>query len=123
MGDSSDNYPGVAGVGPKTATDLLTKYQNLDNIYSHLADIGPTIKSKLETSREDAYLSQKLATLISNIPLKFRLKSARWNEAKIAGLEAIFKDYNFKSLLSRLRKAHSPKPTKLAPNPNQSSLF
>jgi DNA polymerase-1 len=123
MGDSSDNYPGVAGIGPKTAIDLLTKYQNLDNIYSHLANIGPTIKSKLETSRADAYLSRKLATLISNIPLKFRLKSARWNEAKIAGLEAIFKGYNFKSLLSRLRKAHSPKPTKLVQNSNQSSLF
>ncbi|MFA6518186.1 MAG: 5'-3' exonuclease H3TH domain-containing protein [Candidatus Shapirobacteria bacterium] len=123
MGDMSDNYPGVAGIGPKTATDLLTKYQNLDTIYFHLADISPTIKSKLETSREDAYLSQKLATLISNIPIKFRLKSARWNEDKITGLEAIFKDYNFKSLLSRLHKTHSQKPIKLVKNPNQSSLF
>lgn len=54
MGDMSDNYPGVAGVGPKAATDLLSQYQNLDNIYSHLDEIKPSVKE--ETNQEKIML-------------------------------------------------------------------
>ena len=75
MGDMSDNYPGVAGIGPKVATDLLSEYQNLDNIYQHLDKIKPSIREKLEKDKDNAYLSQKLATLVSNIPLNFKLSS------------------------------------------------
>ena len=131
MGDMSDNYPGVTGIGPKTATDLLTKYQNLDNIYAHLDEIGENIREKLIKDKDNAYLSQKLATLISNIPLKFKFKSARLNQDKFLGLLALFEEYHFKSLSSRLKRklnlgaslvgAQTVKKPKF--DPNQSSLF
>ncbi len=104
MGDMSDSYPGVTGIGPKTATDLLEKYQNLDNIYSHLDEIGDNIKEKLIKDKENAYMSQKLATIICNIPLKFKFKTARLNNDKFLGLLSLFEEYNFKSLSARLKR-------------------
>jgi DNA polymerase I len=127
MGDMSDNYPGVAGIGPKAATDLLEKYQTLDNIYSHLPEIKPAIKEKLIKDKENAYLSQKLATLVTNIPLKFTLKSARWTQDNFANLLPLFQEYNFRSLITRANKKINLKPTnppkKIQVNPNQTSLF
>ncbi len=125
MGDSSDNYPGVAGIGPKNAVDLLLKYQSLDGIYSHLDSLPLPLRARLESAKKDAYLSQKLATLIFNIPLAFRPKMARWTPTQVAGLAKVFGEYGFKSLLSRLQKKHSPKLTPQNPlsNPNQTSLF
>jgi len=120
MGDMSDNYPGVAGIGPVAATNLLNQYSTLDNIYQHINDIKPSIREKLIKDKNNAYLSQKLATLISNIPLKFTLKSSKLNSATISGLESLFIQYNFKSLFSRLQK---PKPSKIIPNSTQTSLF
>ena len=114
MGDMSDNYPGVAGVGPKAATDLLSQYQNLDNIYSHLDEIKPSIKEKLIKEKDNAYLSRKLADLIDNIPLKFKFAESKWNSDIVFNLNNLFKSYNFKSLISRLDQNSKPK---------QSSLF
>lgn len=114
MGDMSDNYPGVAGIGPKAATDLLSQYQNLDNIYSHLNKIKPSIKEKLVREKDNAYLSQKLATIINNIPLDFKFSQTRWNPKIVYGLKNVFKTYNFKSLISRLDQETKPQ---------QSSLF
>lgn len=130
MGDMSDSYPGVTGIGPKTAIDLIDKYQDLDNIYRHLDEINGGVKEKLIKDKDNAYLSQKLATLVCNIPLKFKFKSARLNEDKFLGLLSLFEEYNFKSLSSRLKRrlnfAKSSKPEKTLKakiNPNQSSLF
>ena len=73
MGDSSDNIPGVAGVGPKTATELLTKFGSLDGVYANLDDpsIRPKLREKLENSKENAYLSYDLATIRTNAPIDF----------------------------------------------------
>jgi len=128
MGDMSDNYPGVAGIGPKTAIELLAKYQNLDNIYQSLEEIKPILKEKLIKDKDNAYLSQKLASLVSNIPLKFKFKSARLNEDKLLNLLSLFEQYNFKSLSARLKRklnysAEIKNPPKAKTDPNQSSLF
>jgi len=114
MGDMSDNYPGVAGVGPKAATDLLSQFQNLDNIYSHLDEIKPNLKEKLIKEKDNAYLSKKLATIIDNIPLNIDLSQAKWRPEIIYSLKNMFKSYNFKSLISRLDQETKPQ---------QSSLF
>ncbi len=78
MGDSSDNIPGVAGVGPKTATDLLLKFGSLDGIYNNLDDgsIRPKLREKLENSRDNAYMSYDLATIRTNAPIDFEPKDA-----------------------------------------------
>jgi len=114
MGDMSDSYPGVAGIGPKAATDLLSQYQNLDNIYSNLDKIKPTIREKLIAEKDNAYLSQKLADLIKNIPIDVKMSESRWNANIISHLTVLFKSYNFKSLIGRLDQKYKP---------HQSSLF
>lgn len=69
IGDSSDNVPGVKGIGPKTAISLLEKYKNLDGIFSHTEELKGAVKTKLETGKENAYFSQKLIRLYYDIPL------------------------------------------------------
>jgi DNA polymerase I len=127
MGDMSDSYPGVTGIGPKTATDLLEKYQDLDNIYAHLDEIGDNVKEKLIKDKNNAYMSQKLATIICNIPLKFKFRSARLNNDKFLGLLSLFEEYNFKSLSARLKRKlnfeQNTKPVKQKVDSNQTSLF
>ena len=78
MGDSSDNIPGVAGVGPKTATDLLVKFGSLDGVYENLEDasIRPKLREKLENGRDSAYLSYDLATIRCEAPIDFEPKDA-----------------------------------------------
>lgn len=73
MGDSSDNIPGVTGVGPKTATELLLKYGTLDGVYENLQDttIRPKLREKLESGKDNAYLSYDLATIRTNAPIEF----------------------------------------------------
>ena len=124
MGDMSDNYPGVSGVGPVVATNLLSEYQNLDNIYKNIEKIKPIVASKLIKDKENAYMSQKLATIITNIPLKFSLKDLKFTQKNITALSDLFLKYNFKSLFSRLNKVNPVKINKSAVSAsNQESLF
>ena len=71
MGDSSDNIPGVAGVGPKTATQLLLDYGTLDGVYAHLDAIKEKLRAKLEQGKDSAYLSYDLATIRCEAPIAF----------------------------------------------------
>lgn len=128
MGDMSDNYPGIAGIGPKTAIDLLEKYQSLDNIYQNLYEIKPIVREKLIKDKDNAYLSQKLATIVCNIPLKFKFSSTKLNQTKFTNLFSLFDQYHFKSLSARLKRRlnlkENTKPLKEAKiDPNQTSLF
>jgi DNA polymerase-1 len=92
-----------------------------------LNEIKPAVREKLEKSKESAYLSQKLATLVANIPLKFTLKSARWNQKSLENLIPLFQEYNFRSLITRANKKFTLKskklPQKTQTDPNQTSLF
>lgn len=71
MGDSSDNIPGVAGIGEKTALKLICEFESLDNVYNSLTSekISPSVKKKLEDSRENAFLSRTLAKICCEVPL------------------------------------------------------
>jgi len=123
MGDMSDNYPGVTGIGPVAATNLLNTYQNLGNIYSHLSEIKPAIADKLRRDHDNAYLSQKLATIVTDIPLKFTLRPSRFGKRNIIGLEKLFTEYNFKSLLARLHRHYPQKSSKPVVKSTQTTLF
>jgi len=127
MGDSSDNYPGVHGIGSKTAVQLLNDYHNLDNVYKNLSHIKPIIRSKLEKDKDNAYLSQKLAKLVPDVPVNLNLGRSRWNAHRATALSQLFTSYNFKSLVSRLRKLYPHLGPKLATsNPSsshQATLF
>ena len=71
MGDASDNIPGVAGVGEKTARDLLAKYGTLDGVYTHIDEIKGKLQEKLVNSKDMAYLSYDLATINVHSPVEF----------------------------------------------------
>ena len=77
QGDTSDNIPGVAGVGAKTALDLIFRFHNLDYIYDNLdeLDIKPGVKAKLKNDKEKAYLSLKLGTISTEAPIDTDINS------------------------------------------------
>ena len=103
MGDSSDNIPGVAGVGPKTATELLLKFGSLDGVYANLEDpsIKPKLREKLENSRENAYLSYELATIIPKAPIDFEPKDAVVQPYNKPELYALFQKLEFVKLIDK----------------------
>ena len=103
MGDSSDNIPGVAGVGPKTATELLMKFGSLDGVYENLDDpsIRPKLREKLEQGRESAYLSYDLATIRLNAPIDFEPKDAVIQPYNKPELYALFQKLEFVRLIDK----------------------
>ena len=123
MGDSSDNIPGVAGVGPKTATELLLKFGSLDGIYENLQDVSirEKLREKLETGKENAYLSYELATIIPEAPIDFEPKDAIIQPYNKPELYAIFQRLEFVKLIDKygLRGAamEAPKQTKMTVQP------
>ena len=103
MGDSSDNIPGVAGVGPKTATELLLKFGSLDGVYANLADasIRPKLREKLENDRQNAYLSYELATIVSKAPIDFEPRDAVIQPYNRAELYKLFQQLEFVKLIDK----------------------
>lgn len=103
-GDPSDNIPGVAGIGEKTATELLENFSNLDNIYKNLD--SPKIKARtkelLIQGKEMAYLSKDLGTISLQAPIKFDLKQAKIKNFDKNLINNIFSKLEFQSLLSRV---------------------
>ena len=103
MGDSSDNIPGVKGVGEKTAKDLLTKFGSLDGVYAHLDDpaIRPKLREKLENDKENAYLSYELATIRPEAPIDFEPKDALAQPYNRVELYQLFQRLEFVKLIDR----------------------
>lgn len=101
MGDSSDNIPGVAGVGEKTAKDLIAKYGNLDNIYAHIDEIKGKLQEKLINSKDSAYMSQYLATIVTDEAFSERIEDFEFDYPFNEEVRDIFKRYQFNSLLKK----------------------
>jgi 5'-3' exonuclease len=102
VGDKSDNIPGVAGVGEKTATELLQKYDTIDNIYAHLDEIAGRFRAKLEAGRESAYLSLKLSTIVCDVPITLNLDECVVGRYDRQEVFELFRVLEFNSLLRRL---------------------
>lgn len=102
VGDKSDNIPGVAGVGEKTAVSLLQSYDTLDGIYAHLDQLSASVRKKLEAGRESAYLSQKLARIVTDLDVPLDLDQARPEAFDPQQVEALFRQLEFRTLLARL---------------------
>ena len=100
MGDSSDNIPGVPGIGEKTAKDLLVRFGTVADIYRDLdaLDIKPGVRKKLTEGRESAQLSFDLATIRTDAPIDFALESAVWDHDYQPELYDWFRRLNFTSL-------------------------
>ncbi len=101
MGDKSDNIPGVAGIGEKSATSLLEKYENVDGIYAHLDEIGGALHKKLEEGKENAYFSKALATIDVQAPVEIALAECLLKMPFNRALREKFAELEFKSLISK----------------------
>lgn len=102
-GDTSDNIPGVYGIGEVTAKKLISKYESVENIYKHIEEITPeSLKKKLVESVEMAYMSKKLAQIILDAPIQFKLEDCHFKFHVSQELVDFYTKLNFKSLLRRL---------------------
>lgn len=103
-GDSSDNIPGVPGIGEKTAIQLLQEYETLDSVYEHLEEIKPSVMRKLEAGKESAYLSKEVARIWCDAPVPLDLDAMDTHKLDTEKLAALLKRLEFTSLLRRLPK-------------------
>ena len=103
VGDSSDNIPGVPGIGPKTAQTLLCEFHTLEDLYENIGLVPRKIADKLETSKEQAFFSRKLATISRDAPLAVSSLDELRAPADGARLRGCLAKLGFESLVRRLR--------------------
>ncbi len=123
MGDAVDNIPGIAGIGEKTAAKLLKEYDTLENVVANADNIKGALGEKIRKGKEDAIMSKKLATIITNVPVQFHEEDYRlkgWNNKELSD---VFAELEFKTLGKRILgddfNAFQPSPLQ----PLQQSLF
>ncbi|MCY3780547.1 MAG: DNA polymerase I [Chloroflexi bacterium] len=104
MGDSSDNIPGVAGVGEKSATKLLKEFGDLETIYENLDDIGTRVRNRLVAGKDMAFLSRRLATIMSDLDIELDLEACVGQDFNLGLVDAVFSELEFRSLRERLHK-------------------
>jgi DNA polymerase-1 len=103
MGDSSDNIPGVRGIGKKTAAKLIKQHNSLDDLYADLDAVqSPTVRDKLELGRQDAYLSKELITLADDVTLAVELEDLARQEMRTDSFRVLLKDLEFDRLLKQV---------------------
>ncbi len=118
VGDTSDNVPGVKGIGEKTAAELLRKYGTVEEIYAHLEEVSPArYRAALEQGRESAFQSKHLVTIVEDVPVTLDLQACSVKPIDRERVGALFRDLEFRALLSRLPAESEPAPAK------QLSLF
>ncbi len=105
VGDTSDNIPGVQGIGEKTAVSLLSQYKTLDDIYAHLEELPTRVRSRLEASKEAAYLSRNLATIRTDLKITLDLDLSRTDRINIPEVEELFRQLEFRTLIPRLHSS------------------
>jgi len=100
QGDPSDNIPGVRGVGPKTALELLKKYGSIEHIYDGLHTVTGKLRDKLFEGRQMAFLSKKLATIVRDAPIGVTLEDIKWQGILMSKVRAVFEELGFKKHMS-----------------------
>lgn len=101
MGDASDNIPGVAGVGEKTALGLLEKFGTLDGIYQNIENVNGKLKEKLENDKDNAYMSKTLATIKTDCEIDFDLSACKYDFPFSQKVRDFFEEWDFRSLTNR----------------------
>lgn len=102
VGDASDNYPGVAGIGPKGAANLLNKYKDLENIYAHISELPLATQEKLANDAEQSALAKKLATIVLDVPITLDQENAEVSKIDTKGLGKAFEKLGFNTIRKRL---------------------
>lgn len=110
MGDTSDNIPGIKGVGEKTAMSLIQEFGTIENIYKNIDKITkPKLKENIIAHKEDAILSQRLATIKTDVPLKINFHNLNKKDAHTGDLISLFEELEFKSLIKKFSKGEQKK--------------
>lgn len=102
MGDSSDNIPGIPGVGEKTARSLLERYNSLEGVYEHTSELRGKLKDKVEENKELAYLSYKLATIDTDVPIEYEEEKSILKLPFSTKVRDVMTDFGFLSLVNKL---------------------
>ncbi|MCK6617350.1 MAG: DNA polymerase I [Cyclobacteriaceae bacterium] len=121
QGDSSDNIPGIPGVGPKTASVLLKQYGSIENILKHTHELKGRQKELFEQYGEQALLSKKLATIITDVPVQFNPNELEYTGPNPEILKPIFQELEFKTIMARV--FNEPTSTPVKPVGAQLSMF
>lgn len=109
MGDSSDNIPGVKGIGEKTALKLLHEYKTLNGIYENIENIKGKLKEKLINDKENAYMSYDLATIVKNVPLDISIEDTIYKKPNDVELRKLYEELEFYSFLKKSSKKDNEK--------------
>ena len=99
MGDSSDNIPGVKGIGEKTALKLLQEYKSLENLYDNVENVTGKTKEKLINDKENAFMSKNIATIYRDVPLNINLEDLKFDLKDDTKLKEVYNELEFYSLL------------------------
>ena len=102
MGDSSDNIPGISGVGEKTALSLLKQYGSLDGVFEHADEISGKIGEKIRAGKDSAYLSKKLATIVKDVPVDISLEDIKLNKNYSPQLIEYLSELELNSIVKKL---------------------
>ncbi len=107
VGDASDDIPGVAGIGPKSATPLIQQFGSLENIYKNIESIEKKgIRTKLEASRENAFLSKELATIMTDVPFEMDISASKFTVPDLQKATDILTELDLKSIINKLNKVY-----------------
>ena len=104
-GDPSDNIPGVKGIGEKTAVNLLTKYDTIEDIYNHIDEITGKLKDKLVEDKESAFVSKELATIFTNVPIDKDFNKMKYIGPDENKLMNIYEELEFKSFIKKFNSS------------------
>jgi DNA polymerase I len=127
VGDQSDNYPGVDGVGPKTANTLLEKFGTLETLYARLDEVeNEKLRDKLKEHVESAEMSKKLATIVRDVPIEFSLEKCRLPVLDRPDIRQYFEELEMRSLIPRLssdtREQITNNKTQITKNNNKTEI-
>ena len=122
VGDSSDNIPGVYGVGKKTAVRLLEKYGDLDGVFEHVEEVKTRFRNKLEEGKESAYLSYELARIRTDAPVELELDACVTEEFDAKEVLELFHELEFRSLTGRLREGLEEAPELVDTQPTETVI-
>lgn len=123
VGDKSDNIPGVAGIGDKTAASLLAEYDTLENVYAHLNDIPEGVRKKLISGKQSAFLSQELSQIVTDLDVPLDLEQAQADRFDPRQVESLFRELEFRSLMDRLNSLTDAYGKRATPAVHQLPLF
>jgi DNA polymerase-1 len=127
QGDTSDNIPGIPGIGPKTAAELLKQYKSVENIIAHAAELKGKQKERVEQFGEQAILSKKLATIITDVAVPWNEDDLVYTGPDVEKLKPILDELEFKTMAPRiyglLSGAPAPAPVVAPSRPSQLNMF